>query len=105
MNVDIRQSDIHGLGVFARELIKEGDWQYIYGMIVPSLSQYSFEYGNAWWEPFPPFRYTNHSNTPNCEITLWDDGTASIQALRCIHSDEELTINYGYDPAEEYDNN
>ena len=102
MNVENRQSSIHGPGVFARKLIEEEQWQYIYGMLIPKPSMYGFENENeTWWEPFPPFRYTNHSNDPNCEVFRCEDGTTYIEALRDIEPDEELTIDYGYDPAEE----
>lgn len=59
-------------------------------------------------EPTAPFRYLNHSCSPNCELILvqveYDDGTPSdteiwVEAGRDIQSGEELTIDYGW-PAE-----
>ena len=105
MNVENRQSKIHGLGTFAREPIEKGHWQYIYGMVVPVHSSYGFEHGDVWWEPYPPFRYVNHANQPNCIVVGYDDGTVTIEALRDIAEGEELTIHYGHDPAEEHDDN
>lgn len=100
MNVEVRQSDIHGHGVFARACILAGHWQYVYGMLVPVASVYGFEVdGSVWWEPYPPFRYTNHSNEPNCVVYHDEFGDCTvIEALRDIEPGEELTIDYGYDP-------
>jgi SET domain-containing protein len=104
MNVENRQSPIHGLGVFARESIEAGHWQYIYGMLLPAPSVFGFDNEDGtWWEPFPPFRYTNHANDPNCEVGCFDDGTVYIEALRDIKPNEELTIDYGHDPAHDDD--
>lgn len=104
MNVENRQSAIHGLGVFACERIEAEDWQYVYGVNTPTNSLFCFDNENGtWWEPFPPFRYTNHSNNPNCEVTYDDDGIVYIEALRDIEIGEELTIDYGYNPADEND--
>lgn len=59
-------------------------------------------------DPSPPFRYLNHSCSPNCMLVLlqveYDDGTPTegeiwLEALRDIHPGEELTIDYGW-PAE-----
>ena len=100
MNVEVRQSEIHGFGVFARTRIEAGSWQYVYGMLTPAQSVYGFEVdGTTWWEPFPPFRYTNHSNEPNCEVfhDVLEDMTV-IEALRPIEPGEELTIDYGEEP-------
>lgn len=101
MNVEIAESSIHGLGVFARQDIKKGNWQYVYGLLCPSESTYGFIMDTGWWEPFPPWRYTNHSDNPNC-VVYWDDEeeTLVIEALRKITAGEELTINYGWNDAE-----
>lgn len=93
------------MGVFARDQIRAGHWQLVYGMIIPTPSMFGFDNEDGtWWEPFPPFRYTNHSDDPNCEVAYdEDDGTVYIEALRDIEPDEELTIDYGHDPGDHDD--
>jgi SET domain-containing protein len=102
MNVENKRSPIHGLGVFAKERIQAGHWQYMYGMLVPTSSSFGFDNEDGtWWEPFPPFRYTNHANDPNCEVSCdEEDSTVYIEALRDIEPGEELTIDYGHDPSD-----
>ncbi len=55
--------------------------------------------------PGRPFRYLNHSCTPNCELFMWEDdepdpeaGTRhlNVAATRSIKEGDELTIDYGW---------
>ncbi len=103
MRVEVKKSPIHGMGVFAAEDIEIDEWEYVYGMMVPASSVYGFEHNDAWMEPFPPFRYTNHSDSPNCEVHMDDDSVMDIMALRNITKGEELTIDYGFDLEEDCD--
>jgi len=97
MNIEIKESPIHGTGVFAREVIEDGHWQYIYGYLSTTPTEYGFEHSDGvWWEPYPPFRFLNHSKTPNCEVSSYDDDTTILTALRDLEDGEELTIDYGY---------
>ena len=101
MYVEIRKSPIHGLGVFALELIEKDHWQYVYGMILPKDSAYAIVWdNNTFYEPYPPFRYLNHDSDPNCEVCGLEDDMSMlyIYALREIDEGEELTIDYGFDP-------
>ncbi len=102
MSVEIRLSEIHGMGVFAIEDFEEGDWETIYGTPRPEETVYCFEEEEGFWEPFPPFRYLNHSADPNCFVE-WDEdnGMTYLIAIREIEIGEELTIDYGYDPIPE----
>lgn len=55
-------------------------------------------------EPRAPFRYLNHSCSPNCELQEWaaEDGGEPqiwIAAIRTVRADNQLTIDYGW-PAE-----
>ncbi len=111
MNVRIAQSPIHGLGVFANEPIKKDHWQYLYGDLRVVLPGDPVEkYGIEWDEtktfiPFAPFCCCNHSEEPNCEINDIDLDPRGhpmlyITPLRNIEQDEEILINYGYDPSE-----
>lgn len=109
MNVFIAESPIHGRGVFANERIEEGEWQFVYGEVRIVLPGDRFEfYGTEWDDdqtfiPWAPWCCCNHSNTPNCEISLYDGhgDIMIIGVLRDIDPGEELVIDYGYDPSQE----
>lgn len=103
MRVEIKNSPIHGMGVFTLEDIEVDEWDNVYGMVVPAPSVYGFEHEGAWYEPFPPWRYTNHSDDPNCVIHMDDDGIMDVMAIKDIDAGEELTIDYGFDLEEDYD--
>ncbi len=88
----VRQSAIHGLGLFAARRIRKGT---IIGRIEGRLSRrngphvlwiadsYGIEVTNE-------LRYINHSDTPNA--CYYDDAT--VVALRTIQAGEEITHNY-----------
>ncbi len=95
-----------GKGVFAERCYPSGA---IVGEITGEVvrytdgSNYSFEIDeHSQLEPFPPFRYLNHSCEPNCEFDWIEEATYSDQpvlyviALRDIQSGEELTIDYNW---------
>jgi len=103
VNVTIGESPIHGLGVFACAEIEVDTEQNFYGLLTDTPTNYGFDFQERWFEPFPPFRYTNHSNEPNCEVSVYPDCTFEIIALRDIAAGEELTIDYGFDPAGDSD--
>lgn len=106
MNVEIRSSPIHGIGVFACSPIQADDFQFVYGMLIPVETSYCIEWytDDVFFEPFPPFRFINHSDNPNCEFMLDEDDTTLYVAVLCdIAAGEELTVNYGYNPTEEDD--
>jgi hypothetical protein len=99
--VIVRESPIHGLGVFAIENIKYGEVVGVMGGIVSADYDEHSEYvcqfedwnGNAYYvEPFAPFKYLNHSNEANVD---WD--TPVLRAQRDIVAGEEITIDYGED--------
>ena len=100
MNVDVKQSSIHERGVFAFADIDAEYWQYIYGVWCTDENEYCFDRGGHCWEPYQPFCYLNHSNTPNCEVYQYEN-VMIIEALRDIKRGEELTIDYGFDPGED----
>lgn len=119
--VEVRESKIHGKGVFAAKDIPKGTdiIEYV-GMLVTKKESddiadeqiekagkdenegavYLFELnkkydvnGNVSWNTA---RLINHSCEPNCE-TEGDDNHIFIQAMRDIKKGEELSYNYGYD--------
>lgn len=114
--IEVRQSEVHGLGAFARHGLQRGselgaytgrrysagemaerDWDnaltYVFGLSDGSLIDGS-EGGNA-------TRHINHSCQPNCQA--WevsdDDGVLRvvIEAKRRIRAGDELFIDYALD--------
>ncbi len=80
-NITVKDSDIHGKGVFTDLYIYEGS------LVGPSLlNSNRTELG----------RWVNHSDTPNCKMVIVDEGINSyIEAIRDIEVGEELTMCYG----------
>jgi uncharacterized protein len=105
----IRKSPIHGLGLFAGSVIRDGTWILEYmGEKIPRaegarrLAQYNAyifhlnqRYDIDGKTRQNTARYINHSCAPNCRTaragrTIW------VVAAREIQIGEELTYNYGY---------
>jgi SET domain-containing protein len=108
--IEVRESAIHGRGVFALCDIHAGTLvtEYVGEVITKAESllrceennQYIFHLddehdldGNVDWNPA---RFINHGCSPNCESEM-RDGHIMISALRHIAQGEEITFNYGYD--------
>jgi SET domain-containing protein len=117
----VRQSKVHGTGVFAACDIKKGEKviEYVGDIVTKAESDkiadeqlekseghskeggvYIFELnkkydinGNVSWNPA---RFINHSCDPNCE-TEGDDWHIWIEAMRDIKKGEELSYDYCYD--------
>jgi uncharacterized protein len=111
---EVRDSKIHGGGLFATKAIPAGTRiiEYIGEKITKAQALVECEAGNHFvftlddefdlngnfeWNTA---RFINHSCAPNCEAEL-DEDRVWILALRDIAAGEELTYNYGYD-LEEY---
>ena len=103
MLVERRESKIHGSGVFARQNIEKGDWQLVYGEVIPlqphPMEHYCLEHDRGQYLPYGPFCWANHSTNPNCEM-CWDEDEQIyyIETLHPIHAGEELLIDYGFTP-------
>lgn len=109
-SIEVRDSPIHGRGIFAKTGIPAGTrlLEYVGEKISKSESlrrceannecifeiddQFDLD-GNVDWNPA---RLINHSCSPNCEAE-WEGGRIYIQTIRDIHAGEELSFNYGYD--------
>lgn len=104
MYIEVKQSTIHGNGVFATQDLDEGEFQFVYGYVVPIIpGTITDRYGVEWdddtsYVPYAPWCFTNHSNKPNCEIACDENDVLFITTLRDIAEGEELTIDYGFDP-------
>ncbi|MCX7871846.1 MAG: SET domain-containing protein-lysine N-methyltransferase [Verrucomicrobiae bacterium] len=107
---EVRSSQIHGNGVFAKRKITAGEKivEYVGNHITKQESKRLCEEGNNFifeldeqtdidgsveWNPA---KYINHSCSPNAEATIID-GHIWIVAIRDIEPGEEITFNYGYD--------
>jgi SET domain-containing protein len=118
---EIRDSGIHGRGLYAREFIPEGTWvvEYVGEKVSKAESErraveliensrgndaakvFMFILSDEWdidggveWNDA---RLANHSCDPNMEAQVWDEQEIWFVALRDIQPGEELTFNYGFD--------
>ena len=106
----ISKSRIDGKGIFAMEDIHKGERiQYIKGKLVKHIIKNKDEseairnwigVSKIFWmnTKGTPFRYINHSCDPNAAIT----GTKTVVALRDIHADEEIAIDYSMSDVDLY---
>lgn len=104
MNVFVDDSEVHGSGVFAYDTIYMDDPQLMCGEfmdIIPGspLMKYVFEVDDeSCWLPWAPWCFLNHDVDPNCEVIVAEDCTFWLHPLQEIMVDQELTIDYGYQP-------
>jgi len=83
--VCLKESNIHGMGLYAREDIKEG---HEFG--ITHVSDPNFENG---YIRTPLGGFFNHSENPNCEAYI-DGRYIKLKSLKDIKKDEELTAFY-----------
>ena len=110
MDVQLRKSDIHGVGVFARQPIEEGHWQWVYGYPTnvdnPLVDCWGINMDGGAYLAYEPWCYLNHDDDPNCCIWMEDEKNDSprvfVQAICDIDRHSELTIDYG---SEYFDSN
>ncbi len=108
--ISVRQSEIHGNGVFAKKKIAKGTRliEYVGQQISKAESAKRCEAenpfifsindeidldGDVGWNPA---KFINHSCSANCEAEQ-DGERIWIIALRKIEAGEEISFNYGYD--------
>jgi uncharacterized protein len=113
VKTSVRQSPIHGLGVFAEEDIPAGTvlWRFeplldrmILEADLAGLPEEVVAFVDIYSEYFPELgllvlsgdndRYTNHSEAPNTEVILPNGPEAHVRALRDIAAGEEITCDY-----------
>lgn len=95
MEIDVRPSSIHGLGVFARRRFRESER---IGRYISRRTDRDGTYvlwiqdGDRWrgYDGYGRLRYLNHRSRPNGCFDGLD-----LYALRDIEPGEEITINYG----------
>jgi hypothetical protein len=110
--IEVRESSIHGWGVFAREPIHAGEileespflaLPMKNGEASPILIDYRFNFpsgsGNAWERQVVVLGFAsiyNHSENPNSE--WYSDASRKVFVFRCtrdIEKDEEIFVYYG----------
>lgn len=86
--VELKQSDIHGFGIFAKFNLQAGEW-------VGASHHQIKEDGRIIRTPFGG--YINHSDDPNCIKQMTSEYgviTYYVVTLREIEAGEELTLKY-----------
>ncbi len=100
----------YGRGVFARtEIPSETIVGEVEGRVIDDAeyaSAYCIDLGSSFsLEPRAPFRYLNHSCSPNCQLVMtevvYEDGSPApaeihLEALTTIPAGAELTIDYAW---------
>lgn len=114
-NLTVKDSSVHGMGLFSNVDHKEGQLiTIINGELIngdecvrreDEGNVYIFykdedEYIDA--ANHSQLRYLNHSCNYNCDIDEDENGNLILFASQSIKSGEELTIDYGYDDIYDY---
>lgn len=100
----VDNSGIHGKGLFAKTPIKKAT--YLGEYTGPEITCDENNGMHVLWAQMEDgawigrdgknkLRFLNHSDAPSCEFEGFE-----LYAIRHINADEELTIDYGYNPAE-----
>mgnify|MGYP000146580341 CR=1 FL=1 len=82
--VTIKNSPIHGLGLFATEFIPSGT----------EIGRSHFYFGET-LERTPLGGFVNHSDNANCE-KVQKDSRFFLTAIKDIQADEEVTLKYTF---------
>lgn len=111
----VKESDIHGKGIFAAQFIPEGTLILIIeGEVIDEDecmrreddedNVYIFWNGDNYIDTSnsSDIKYINHSCDNNCEVLDNDEKSLQLVASRDILPEEELTIDYGYEEIYEY---
>ena len=108
--VEVRESSIHGKGIFTSGDIPEGaNIMIITGEVISEKecirreeeenNVYIFWNGDNYIDAnnSEVIKYINHKCDCNCEVDDNDESSLKLIAARDIKMGEELTIDYGYD--------
>lgn len=107
--VEVRESEIHGKGIFAAADIKSGSAIMVISGEVISEEEcikreednnvYIFWNGDTYIDTINTkvIKYINHNCDCNCEVLDNDENSLLLSAARDIKAGEELTIDYGYE--------
>lgn len=108
--IEVRNSGIHGNGLFAIEDIAPGELVLIITGDVIDESEalrrekedgnvYIFYNGDSFIDAAASekIKYINHSCEPNCEVQDRDETSLNLVSIVPIKEGDEVTIDYGYD--------
>lgn len=108
--IEVKESDIHGKGIFALADIPEGTPVLVIEGEVISEAEcirreeeennvYIFWNGDNYIDTANTYviKYINHNCDCNCDVLENDAETLLLSAARDIKTGEELTIDYGYE--------
>ncbi|MGE5458099.1 MAG: SET domain-containing protein [Methanococcaceae archaeon] len=108
--VEVKESDIHGKGIFAVADIPSGTpVMVIEGEVISEKecirreeeenNVYIFWNGDSYIDTANTdvIKYINHNCDCNCEVLDRDDNSLLLSSIRDIKAGEEITIDYGYD--------
>ncbi|MCF8260708.1 MAG: SET domain-containing protein [Melioribacteraceae bacterium] len=109
-SIVVKDSAIHGKGIFASKNISAGQLiMFIEGEVISGEecerreeeenNVYIFWNGNNYIDTAgtDKIKFINHHCDPNCEVTDGDTNTLQLIAKRKIYSGEEILMDYGYD--------
>lgn len=95
-----KASSIHGMGCFVDFLpVIKDDIFHIKTRRAKVVDDKCLWDGDVAYDAIHPFCYINHSEEPNAEIFIVEDGLFFLQLLDDIQPHEEVTIDYGFDPS------
>jgi hypothetical protein len=97
MTMVTKPSGIHGRGCFTDCYLRPGTEFDVPCYQTNKATDHSvtWEEDGDWWEFYHPYRFINHSENPNAELYLAEDGTWNLYILRKVRKDGEITIHYG----------
>ena len=108
--IEVRDSKIHGKGIFSTGFIPKGELvMIIRGDVIDEDecmrredeedNVYIFWNGDTYIDTnnYGKIRYINHDCEPNCDVIDRDEDTLNLVAAKNILPGEELVIDYGYE--------
>lgn len=110
--LEVRDSDIHGKGVFTKEKISKGEVVIIWGGKVVTAEEFSQGNGQTHTNvgigenlflvtPNKEEKSVDDFMNHNCNANLWLDDEVTLSAKRDIDADEELFIDYAIELTDE----
>lgn len=93
------ESEIQGRGCFTDCYLRPGTDFNVPSRRTDVATDHSvtWDEDGDWWEFYCPYRFVNHSETPNAEFWLDEDDNWHLSILCEVCKDEEITIYYGED--------
>lgn len=108
--IEVRNSGIHGYGIFAVEDTAPGKLMLIIqGEVISEREAirreeeegnvYIFYNGDSYIDTVKTdkIKYINHSCEPNCEVQDGDEASLRLVSVKPIKKGDEITIDYGYE--------